>query len=121
MASFLGSSAIIIRRVQCFAFEYCAYAPMAEAEWRASSPRRNRAGRRAWRSGIGSARSTSATPPSSRSPGSAHREAAFSACRYLVEEVKRRVPIWKQEFYSDGSIEWVDPTAAARPDTVESA
>lgn len=43
----------------------------------------------------------------------AHREAAFSACRYVIEEVKRRVPIWKREYYADGTIDWVDPTGAA--------
>jgi molybdopterin synthase catalytic subunit len=53
--------------------------------------------------------------------GAAHRDAAFDACRYAVEEVKRRVPIWKQECYADGSIEWVDPSAASRAASVESA
>lgn len=47
---------------------------------------------------------------------SAHRAPAFEACRYVIEEVKRRVPIWKKEFYADGSIGWVDPTATARGD-----
>lgn len=51
--------------------------------------------------------------------GAAHRDAAFDACRYAVEEVKRRVPIWKQEFYADGSIEWVDPTASGRAASME--
>jgi molybdopterin synthase catalytic subunit len=37
----------------------------------------------------------------------AHREEAFAACRFVIEEVKRRVPIWKKEFYADGTIEWV--------------
>jgi molybdopterin synthase catalytic subunit len=40
-----------------------------------------------------------------------HRAEAFEACRYLIEEVKRRVPIWKRERYQDGSEAWVDPTA----------
>jgi len=44
----------------------------------------------------------------------AHREEAFAACRYAIEELKRRVPIWKKETYSDGSVEWVDPTQGAR-------
>jgi len=39
-----------------------------------------------------------------------HRDEAFAACRYAIEEVKRRVPIWKRETYADGSEEWVDPT-----------
>jgi molybdopterin synthase catalytic subunit len=40
----------------------------------------------------------------------AHRDEAFLACRYVIEEVKRRVPIWKREVYADGTVEWVDPT-----------
>ena len=42
----------------------------------------------------------------------AHREEAFAACRWIIEEVKRRVPIWKCEHYADGTVAWVDPTAA---------
>ena len=39
--------------------------------------------------------------------GAAHRDAAFAACRYVIDEIKSRVPIWKHEFYVDGSSEWV--------------
>jgi molybdopterin synthase catalytic subunit len=45
----------------------------------------------------------------------AHRGAAFDACRYVIDEVKKRVPIWKREFYADGSIEWVNCAACADP------
>jgi molybdopterin synthase catalytic subunit len=38
----------------------------------------------------------------------------------VVEEVKQRVPIWKQEFYADGSHAWVDPTATGRSIPAES-
>lgn len=38
---------------------------------------------------------------------SPHREEAFSACRYIIEEIKVRAPIWKQEHYIDGVSEWV--------------
>jgi molybdopterin synthase catalytic subunit len=41
----------------------------------------------------------------------AHREDAFVACRHVIDEVKRRVPIWKREVYADGREAWVDPTA----------
>jgi molybdopterin synthase catalytic subunit len=44
---------------------------------------------------------------------SAHRDDAFAACRWVIEEVKRRVPIWKHEFYADGSMAWVDPTVGS--------
>ncbi|NNF16752.1 MAG: molybdenum cofactor biosynthesis protein MoaE [Gammaproteobacteria bacterium] len=38
----------------------------------------------------------------------AHRDAAFKACRYIIDEVKKRVPIWKKELYADGDTTWVD-------------
>ena len=37
----------------------------------------------------------------------AHREAAFGACHYIVEELKNRVPIWKKETYAQGDPVWV--------------
>ena len=49
----------------------------------------------------------------------AHRDEAFAACRHLIEEVKRRVPIWKRELYVDGSEEWVDPTSSLVPDAAD--
>jgi molybdopterin synthase catalytic subunit len=45
----------------------------------------------------------------------AHRDAAFAACRYLIEQVKRRVPIWKREYFADGTVSWVEPRQTARP------
>ena len=36
----------------------------------------------------------------------AHREAAFTACRWIIDEVKARVPIWKHERYADGDALW---------------
>lgn len=41
---------------------------------------------------------------------SAHRAEAFDACRYVIEELKQRVPVWKKEMFVDGTVEWVDPT-----------
>lgn len=41
----------------------------------------------------------------------ARRAAAMDAQRFLIEEIKRRVPVWKREHYADGTREWVDPTA----------
>jgi molybdopterin synthase catalytic subunit len=45
--------------------------------------------------------------------GGGHRDETFAACRYVIEELKRRVPIWKRERYADGTEAWVDPTAPA--------
>jgi molybdopterin synthase catalytic subunit len=40
----------------------------------------------------------------------AHRDEAFTACRYVIEAVKKRLPIWKKELHTDGSATWVDPS-----------
>ena len=37
----------------------------------------------------------------------AHRDEAFAACRHVIEELKRRVPIWKREHFADGGVDWV--------------
>jgi molybdopterin synthase catalytic subunit len=39
---------------------------------------------------------------------SGHRAEAFAACRYIIDEVKRRLPIWKKEFFADGDSGWVN-------------
>jgi molybdopterin synthase catalytic subunit len=100
--------------------EYSAYGPMAEAEcsrivaeaesrWSVAMALRHRIGTLE----VGDLALVVVA-------GSAHREEAFAACRYVVEEVKRRVPVWKQEFYDGGGVEWVDPTASGRPMPVAS-
>jgi molybdopterin synthase catalytic subunit len=38
---------------------------------------------------------------------SAHRAAAFDACRFAIDTFKRTVPIWKQEFFRDGAV-WAE-------------
>jgi molybdopterin synthase catalytic subunit len=92
--------------------EYSAYGPMAEAEcarivaetearWRVAIALQHRLGALA----IGDAAVAIVD-------ASAHRDDAFAACRHVIEEVKRRVPVWKREFYADGTVAWVDPTAA---------
>jgi molybdopterin synthase catalytic subunit len=91
--------------------DYSAYGPMAEAEcgrivaeaearWRVGVALQHRVGSLA----IGDTAVAIVA-------ASAHRDEAFTACRYLIEEVKRRVPVWKREFYADGTVAWVDPTA----------
>lgn len=39
---------------------------------------------------------------------SPHRDEAFKACRYIIDEVKVRLPIWKKEHYASGEAEWVN-------------
>jgi molybdopterin synthase catalytic subunit len=45
------------------------------------------------------------------------RAPAMDASRYIIEQIKKRVPIWKREHYADGTREWVDPTRL--PEAVE--
>jgi molybdopterin synthase catalytic subunit len=37
-----------------------------------------------------------------------HRGEAFDACRYIIDEIKHHVPIWKKEYYQDGDSGWVN-------------
>lgn len=92
--------------------DYSAYGPMAEAEcgrivaeaearWAVAVALQHRVGALA----IGDAAVAVVV-------ASAHRDEAFAACRHVIEEVKRRVPVWKREYYADGTVAWVDPSAA---------
>ena len=53
-----------------------------------------------------------------------HRDEAFQACRYIIDEIKVRLPIWKKEHYSSGKTEWVNCERCAKhavpPSLVES-
>ena len=37
-----------------------------------------------------------------------HRDEAFQACRYIIDNLKHRLPIWKKEYYEDGHSGWVN-------------
>lgn len=39
---------------------------------------------------------------------SVHRSAAFAACKFLIDELKKRLPVWKKEHYTDGSSDWIN-------------
>jgi molybdopterin synthase catalytic subunit len=92
--------------------DYSAYAPMAETEiarivaeaesrWDVGVAIQHRVGRLE----IGDTAVAIAV-------GSAHRDETFVACRYVIEELKRRVPIWKKEYFADGTVEWVEARVA---------
>ncbi|WP_437436065.1 molybdenum cofactor biosynthesis protein MoaE [Mycobacterium colombiense] len=36
-----------------------------------------------------------------------HRQAAFATCAHLVDTIKARLPVWKHQFFADGTEEWV--------------
>ena len=42
-----------------------------------------------------------------------HRGAAFEACRYIIDELKARLPVWKKEHYAGGATAWIN--SATRP------
>lgn len=45
----------------------------------------------------------------------AHRGSAYDASRYIIEQLKRRVPIWKRDHYADGTREWVGAAGSDIP------
>ncbi len=42
---------------------------------------------------------------------SPHRAAAFEACRYIIEEIKKDLPVWKKEHFADGALQWKNDPA----------
>ncbi len=44
-----------------------------------------------------------------------HRAEAFAACRFAVDEAKRRLPVWKREILADGTAQWRDNAGARTP------
>lgn len=48
---------------------------------------------------------------------SPHRQQAYAASRYVIEEIKKRLPVWKREHYLDGERSWL-PGHTPRPETV---
>ena len=45
----------------------------------------------------------------------AHRDEAFRACRFIIDEIKHRLPIWKKEHYLGGDSGWVNCERCAAP------
>lgn len=41
---------------------------------------------------------------------SPHRAESYEASRYVIEEIKKRLPVWKKERYADGEVSWVEGT-----------
>jgi len=41
-----------------------------------------------------------------------HRAEAFDACRWLIDALKKDVPIWKKDVFEDGTVRWVEPQIA---------
>jgi molybdopterin synthase catalytic subunit len=46
-----------------------------------------------------------------------HREESFDAARYIIEQIKQRLPVWKQEHYKDGDARWLAGSVPPGSDT----
>ena len=96
------------------AIEYSAYNQMAEAECgriEAEVEERWPAARVALRLRLG--RVSIGDASIVIAAAAPHRVDAFEACRYVIDEVKVRVPIWKREFLDDGDSRWRSNAPAA--------
>jgi molybdopterin synthase catalytic subunit len=109
IAIFCGTVRDQNRGRRVVAVEYQAYPAMAEKEMRRIAEEAQRGFgevriaivHRVGRLAVGEASVVIAA-------GAAHRHAALGAVGYAIERLKQVVPIWKKEFYTDGS-EWLDP------------
>jgi len=90
------------------ALEYEAYEPMAlrEMEAIAQEAGRRYGARVALAHRLGRVAVGEASVAIAAAAG--HRAEAFAACRHAIDEVKRRVPIWKQSVHADGARVWQD-------------
>ena len=107
IATFVGTTRNNNEGRRVIALDYDAYPEMAEKELR----RIGEAASRKWPlcgmaivHRIGPVQITQASVMIAVS--SAHREAAFAACRFAIEEIKKTVPIWKKELYDGGEL-WI--------------
>ena len=89
------------------AVSYDAFKPLAEKTLAAIV---SEAGKR-WRARVAAAHRTGRLAVGEASiviaAAAPHRAEAFEACRYVIEEVKRRLPVWKKEHYARGSGRWL--------------
>lgn len=110
-AVFVGTVRSMNEGRQVRAIEYTAYEPMAEREMAAIL---DEAGSRNGDSVLVAEHRLGLLEVGEASivivAAHGHRSFALDALRYAIDEVKRRVPIWKRELFTDGSESWVDPT-----------
>jgi molybdopterin synthase catalytic subunit len=107
IATFIGTTRDNNEGRKVIALDYEAYPEMAEKEL----TRLGEEARRKWQicrmaivHRVGPVQITE--PSVMIAVSAAHREAAFAACRFAIEEIKKTVPIWKKEVYEGGEI-WI--------------
>jgi molybdopterin synthase catalytic subunit len=107
IATFIGTTRNNNEGRRVLALDYDAYPEMAEKELRrigAEASRKWPLCRIAIVHRIGPVQITQASVMIAVSSG--HRDAAFAACRFAIEEIKKTVPIWKKELYEGGEL-WI--------------
>lgn len=97
------------------ALDYEAYEELALAEMRAIALEAREAygavvaiAHRVGRVGVGE-------PSVMVAASAGHRPAAFAACRFAIDELKARVPLWKRTVFEDGAASWVDGCGLPHP------
>lgn len=107
IATFIGTTRNNNEGRKVIALDYEAYPDMAEKELArlgGEAGKRWRICRMAIAHRVGPVQITE--PSVMIAVSAAHREAAFAACRFAIEEIKKTVPIWKKEVYEGGEI-WI--------------
>ncbi len=107
IATFIGTTRNNNEGRRVMALDYDAYPEMAEKELKrigADASKKWEIRRMAIVHRIGPVQITQASVMIAVS--SAHRDAAFAACRFAIEEIKKTVPIWKKELYEGGEL-WI--------------
>ncbi len=124
LATFLGLTRRESDRRAYRAIEYVAYAALAEREITAIT----REAEVRFGASVRIRHRTGVVPVGEASVGiaasAAHRAEAFAACRYAIDELKARVPIWKRAHFADGTAAWFHDVAlgdevADRPGTTD--
>jgi molybdopterin synthase catalytic subunit len=114
IATFIGTTRNNNEGRRVIALDYESYPEMAEKELRrigAEASQNWQLCRMAIVHRIGPVQITEASVMIAVS--SAHREAAFAACRFAIEEIKKTVPIWKKELYEGGEL-WIGTQSGQR-------
>lgn len=115
-AAFIGTVRRSAEDGDVVGIDYSAYEPMAEVEFErilAEAAERWPTARVAVRHRLGYVRTGEASVVVVAA--APHRAEAFAACRFVIDETKRRVPVWKKEHLASGGARWVEGHVAADP------
>jgi molybdopterin synthase catalytic subunit len=114
LATFAGVVRAVHAGRRVVGIDYDCFAPLAEKEL----ARIVRAAERKWPAAVAAAHRVGSLRVGEASvvvaAASAHRPEAFAACRWTIDEIKRRLPVWKKERYVGGDGRWLPGCALHR-------